>query len=164
MAFIVANLVTQGLALTNGRRESDIRQITKKQLSLASEFLVSEGRLATEVGATNYLRDSWDWGYDDAEQESRVGPRAEYAIVLEKGRKPGKGIPIEPLTLWVKRKIGVSDERAARSMAFAISRKAKRRGIAPKPFVEPMFTAALPAINSAFISPLGALLVKALGG
>lgn len=163
MAFIVANLVTQGLALTNGRRESDIRRETKKQLVLASGFLISEFRLAGPEDK-GYLRDSWDLKYDDEEQESRIGPRAQYAYNIEFGRKPGKGIPLEPLTLWVRRKVGVSDERAARSMAFAISRKAKRQGLAPKPFIEPTFIAALPAINSAFISPLGALLVKALGG
>lgn len=161
--FIVANLVTQGIALTGGRRESDIRQMVKRQLLLASEFYITEVKLAGPEDK-GYMRGGWDAKYEDQEQLVRIGNIAEYTYNLEKGRKPGKGIPLVPLTLWVRRKIGVKDERKARSIAFCISRKAKLKGLAAKPFVLPTLNAVLPAINNTFISPLGALLVKALGG
>jgi hypothetical protein len=162
--FIAADLVIQGGALTAGRRESDIRQIVKRQLVLSSEYYVSEVKLATPIGATNNLRDSWDFAYDDQEQSSTIGPRAEYALPVELGRKPGRGIPLVPLTLWVKRKLGVSNPRQARSIAYLISRKAKRVGIKGQYFAGDTFDAALPVINANFISPIGALIVKSLGG
>ena len=161
--FIIANLVTQGIALTGGRRESDIRQMVKRQLILASEFYVSEVKLKTPVGATNYLRDSWDYGYSDQEQTSTIAPRAEYAIPVELGRKAAP-VPIEPLTLWVRRKLGVSDAKQARGIAFAISRKKRTTPTPGQNFASETFAAVLPAINSNFIAPIGALVVRALGG
>lgn len=164
MAIISATLVTEGILLSQGRAISDLRQVVKKQLTLASEFYVSEVKQKTPVGVFNNLRDSWDYRYDDQEQQSTIAPRAEYALAVELGRKPGKGIPIEPLTLWVRRKIGVSGERKAKSIAFLISRKAKRQGIKGQHFAGDTFTAVLPVLNNTFISPIGALVVKALGG
>lgn len=49
--------------------------------------------------------------------------------VIEAGRRPGF-IPIQPLTEWVKRKLGVTDPKAARSIAFAISKTASKK---PRP-------------------------------
>ncbi|TAL46146.1 MAG: hypothetical protein EPN91_00830 [Salinibacterium sp.] len=50
------------------------------------------------------------------------------AGVIELGRRPGTGIPLDPLARWVKRRLGIHDESKARSIAFLISRKAKARG------------------------------------
>lgn len=50
------------------------------------------------------------------------------AGVIEKGRRPGKGIPSEPLAAWVQRKFGETDYKKALRIAFLISRKAKLEG------------------------------------
>lgn len=50
------------------------------------------------------------------------------AGVIEFGRRPGVGIPIEPLQQWVQRKLGVTDAKKAKGIAFAISQKHKKQG------------------------------------
>ncbi len=50
------------------------------------------------------------------------------AGVIEFGRRPGKGVPLEPLADWVQRKLGVSDAKKARSIAYTISKKHKEEG------------------------------------
>lgn len=47
------------------------------------------------------------------------------AGVIEGGRRPA-WIPIEPLAQWVRRKFGEKDPDKAKSIAFAISRKASK--------------------------------------
>ena len=47
---------------------------------------------------------------------------------VDKGRRPGKFVPIAPLTRWAKQKLGIQDEEEARSTAFAISRSIKKKG------------------------------------
>ena len=47
------------------------------------------------------------------------------AGVIEHGRRPAP-IPLGPLADWVRRKLGVSDPKVARGIAFAISRKASK--------------------------------------
>lgn len=46
--------------------------------------------------------------------------------VIEEGRRAA-GIPIEPLAQWVRRKLGCRNPKRARSIAFLISRAAKKR-------------------------------------
>jgi hypothetical protein len=50
------------------------------------------------------------------------------AGVIEKGRRPGKGIPLDPLQEWVRRKFGENDLKKARRIAYLISRKHKAKG------------------------------------
>lgn len=50
------------------------------------------------------------------------------AGVIERGRRAGKGIPLEPLAEWVRRRLHVRDRANARSIAFLISRKHRREG------------------------------------
>lgn len=74
----------------------------------------------------------------------------EYGLYVDRGRKRGKGIPINPLVKWIKKKplrirdletggfIKATDARV-RSLAFLISRKAKMKGIkATNFFTEPL--------------------------
>ena len=46
---------------------------------------------------------------------------------IDKGRHPGKFVPIKPLMRWAKIKLGVDDDDA-KSTAFAISRSIKKKG------------------------------------
>ena len=64
-----------------------------------------------------------------------------YGEFVDKGRKPGaKGVPVQALIDWLKRKKIESDITKAKSMAFAIQKKIKADGIKPTNFVENMLT------------------------
>jgi len=69
--------------------------------------------------------------------EKEVVYPASYASDVEFGRSAGTMPPIAPLQKWVRRKLGVSDEKQARSLAFAIALSIKRRGIAASPYLRP---------------------------
>lgn len=57
-----------------------------------------------------------------------VGSPMEYAVVVEKGRRPGKRMPpVGPIALWAQRKLGVSAEEA-QSVGFAIARTIAIKG------------------------------------
>lgn len=60
-----------------------------------------------------------------------------YADVIEFGRNPGSFVPIAPLERWVRRKLRITNEKKAKSVAFAISKSIKERGIQASPYVEP---------------------------
>jgi hypothetical protein len=60
-----------------------------------------------------------------------------YADVIEFGRLPGSFVPIQPLIGWVRRKLGVKDEKKARSIAYAIANDIKKRGTKPRPYIGP---------------------------
>lgn len=90
-----------------------------------------------------------------------VSNSMEYGIIVEEGRQPGKGIPIEPLELWVKRVVGLTEEADITSMAINISRKAKARGIPGKFFVADTFDAVRPKLD-AELGKIGGLIVREL--
>lgn len=50
-----------------------------------------------------------------------------YAMPVEMGSRPHFP-PIAPLQLWVRRKLGITDERESRSVAFLIARAISKRG------------------------------------
>lgn len=71
------------------------------------------------------------WKAEDIEGGALFYSAASPAVkagVIEEGRRPGVGIPIEPLAEWVRRKLGVQDPAQARGIAFAISMKQKKQG------------------------------------
>jgi len=64
----------------------------------------------------------------------------DYAKYLEFGISPGgKLIPIDALMGWVKRKMGVSDDKEAKSIAFAIAKHIQLYGSRPFPFIRNTF-------------------------
>lgn len=60
---------------------------------------------------------------------------ASYAESVEFGRNPGSMPPVDPLVKWVRRKLGVRNLQEAQSIAWAISKSIKKRGIAPVRFL-----------------------------
>lgn len=68
---------------------------------------------------------------------------ASYMGYVDRGRKPGKYVPIKPLIAWIKAK-GITPrmargdknkEKAIRGLAFAISANIKKRGIKEFPII-----------------------------
>lgn len=78
---------------------------------------------------TGDYANSWRWEVTDEGAMVYASPNPPIkAGVIELGRRPGKGIPLDPLADWVRRKLGVKDPKKARSIAFAISVVQKRQG------------------------------------
>ena len=65
-----------------------------------------------------------------------------YADSIEFGRIPGSMPPIEPIMNWIRRKLGISDEKEVRRIAFAISTDIKTNGLFPRPFLGPAIESA----------------------
>lgn len=86
-----------------------------------------------------------------------------YLAIVERGRRPGTQPPLGPLVYWVTRKLGIADERRARSVAFLIARKIGRRGTSGAAM---FFQAAqrLAPIAQTRWEALGARLARLLGG
>lgn len=83
-----------------------LRQGVQTQLSLQGEALDYQGRVFDPVG---------------------------YAVPVEAGARPHFP-PRGPLELWVRRKLGIADEREVRSVAFLIGRAIARRGTQARNF------------------------------
>lgn len=59
--------------------------------------------------------------------EGRVFNPSAYGMPVELGRRPGKQPPSSALELWVRRKLGVPENRV-KSVAFLVARKIGRKG------------------------------------
>ena len=73
-----------------------------------------------------------------------------YAEVIEKGRKPGKGVPRDVLNGWIQKKLGITGEKELKSVAFLISRKIKAKGFAGAHMFEKAATENWPAVQKIF--------------
>ena len=152
-----------------GRLDSDVDAVYKEQLTAAGLFFQGEVHRATP-GYTGALQKGWLTKYSDSDHEVRVSNPLEYALPMEYGRRPGKGIPPEPLQLWVRRKLGVTNAETItrkgvkrlgyKAIAFLISRHAKTKGLKGKFFTRDTFKASVPTINQQFLGPIGAKLVE----
>lgn len=73
-----------------------------------------------------------------------------YAEVIEKGRKPGKGVPRDVLRGWIIKKLGISEEKELRSVEFLISRKIKHKGFKGAHMFEKAVNENWPTVQSIF--------------
>lgn len=60
-----------------------------------------------------------------------------YASYVEYGRRSGKFPPLDAIEEWAKKKLGIKDEREARTVGFLIARRIAREGSTPHPFFIP---------------------------
>ena len=142
-----------------GQAMAEVRDALRQQLTGAGLYL--EGELARATPAyTGAAQRGWFTEYDDDNQTARVANPLEYIVPLELGRRAAF-VPVKPLELWVRRKLGV-DDKNARRIAFAISRKKARFPTPGLRFAQTAFEQALPTIQSAFIGPLGPIIVERL--
>lgn len=63
----------------------------------------------------------------------------DYGEFVDEGRKPGKGIPVNDLKQWIKKKRLTTDgpmtETKLNSLAYVINKKIREEGIAPTNFL-----------------------------
>lgn len=89
-----------------------------------------------------------------ANLQGEVGPSARYGFWVEFGRRPGRAPPIGAIAGWARRR-GMSPYPLARAIA--------RRGIKPRPYMQPAFERDLGKIRQLF-DQAGATVVARLGG
>lgn len=60
---------------------------------------------------------------------------APYAVVVHNGRASGHPMYSGWLHKWVRRKLGITDEKKVKSISYAIAKTIEKRGIEPTPFL-----------------------------
>lgn len=70
----------------------------------------------------------------------------DYAVYVDKGRKPGKFPPKLDIQRWVKKKFNPKTERQVEQLTFLVSRKIAMEGIAPTNFFSTTVTRKYPQL------------------
>ena len=134
------------------------RVVRKAQINIGASRPYTNSRGKTyrkRIDNTGRLRNSLDSDVTVRDEEGRFKKAsiefmmADYGDVVDKGRRPGKGIPQAPLIAWLKNepvkprgkdgKFKAQSDANIKSLAYVISRNAKKYGIAPTNFfTEPL--------------------------
>lgn len=106
-----------------------VREETLGLVEASTQVFRSEIVPLTPVGATGALRAGvqTDVVGDGVNVVGRVFDPVGYAVPVEAGARPHFP-PVEPLQLWVRRVLGISDEKEVRSVAFLVARAISKRG------------------------------------
>lgn len=95
-----------------------------------------------------------------------VGTPSPYAPVIEAGRRPGKGVSQEgqkAIAMWAVARLGVEPARAD-DVAFLISQKIRRHGIAAKRPMQKVLERLAPDLLRMFDEAIGRVLQGLAGG
>jgi len=92
--------------------------------------------------------------------EGEVRSVSTYAAPVEFGRLPGKMPPVDAIEYWVRRKLGITGDREARSVAFAIARSIGKKGTKGAFMVRDGLQAATPYIERLFDDAVGRIVEK----
>ena len=107
-----------------GRNSKEFAKFIADEIfSLSQDNLEKQGKIDTGELLGNARVEFYKDG-------ARIIYAAKHAEPVEYGRDPGKGVPIDPLAEWARRKFNVS-QKEARRIAFAVSNKIKKEGIKP---------------------------------
>jgi len=102
----------------------------KRSLSLMLAYIFRIVRAFTPRGATGFLRGSiftTNITGDNINLTGSVTTNALYGSSVEFGTKPHMP-PVNPIILWVKRKLKISDSKKQNSIAWAIAVNIKKQG------------------------------------
>lgn len=160
MTTFKAEVRSDGKMFNPPRATDAMRKAYRLHLIRAGLIFQGEVEPRTPFGVTGKLRRGW---ITEMESDTSVAVynSEEYALPVELGRRPGKGIPLEPLRLWTRRVLGITEEKKINSVAYLISRKAKLQGIDGQFFARDSFRDATPEMNKE-LQKMGASIVKGL--
>jgi hypothetical protein len=152
-----------GVEETTGAVRAAIEQGEIDGMQLIGERGVQLTVEHTPVGATGNLANTifphLEQGAGLLTEIITAGPPADvYSAPVEEGTRPHFP-PYEALIPWVVRKFGVTDEQAARALAFVIARKISRRGT----MGAHMFAQALNALEAEAVGILERSIAESLG-
>jgi hypothetical protein len=155
-----------------------IRAAIVRGMNIGANLVVKQAKLnLTSADSVNFgiLRASIGQKTDPAELVSRIGPGLaqkatapggespkSYGFYVEFGRKGGRPPPPEVIELWVRRKLGLSEDEAE-DAAFLIAQAIGRKGVAPAPFLIPAARTQTPAIVKAIDTQIAAAAVEING-
>lgn len=143
-----------------GQRKIEAAQrLVKKGLGGAAGRLVQAEKQAAPV-ATGELQDGIHAVVQAGGMVVKVVQDPWHGIVVEHGAVPSY-TPIEPLEEWVEVKLAIPQPEARR-VAYAISETHSIYGIDPQPYWWKTFDSLVPTLNSQYLGPVGAALVKEL--
>lgn len=116
--------------------DQEMDKIVDQAFFWSQQFLIDQGKIDTGLllKSANISRSFLN--------KEIIYP-AVYADVTEFGRTAGSFPPVDPIQKWVKRKLGVRNEKEARSAAFAIARTIEQRGMQPAPYLRPAIDKAI---------------------
>jgi hypothetical protein len=130
-------------------------ELTARETMIAMRKAVAEVERQTvprTPSNTGALRGAWTTRVTRGSRSVKgevMNPK-EYAIVMEKGRRPGARMPpVSAIQYWVTRKFGVSGKEAE-SLAFVIARSIGRKGIKGHKMLEEGYEAAEPTVKRIF--------------
>lgn len=128
----VARILEKGPLLT-GRTDETIRKNQLAAMHEATQFGVRRVKERTPQGVSGAQGGLLASIQPEVRERQTgvigiIGTASPYGLVVEKGRRPGKGMPPEGVLLrWVEVKMGVSGREAER-IEFAIRRKIAAKG------------------------------------
>ena len=109
------------LGAAQGEIERDLHRETLARVAIA---------LRDEIERAGLIDTGRLWRSVRVDESKGTLTMVPYEKFVEFGRKPGgKMPPVKVLQVWVRRKLGITDKREVRNVAWVISAKIKREGI-----------------------------------
>lgn len=158
--FYGARIQLDGTVMDPSKVDRVCDGVYRQQLTGAGLFIQGEVQRNTPFGVTGAMQKAWFTEYHEDEQQAVVSNPSEYILAVELGRKAAP-VPIEPIRLWARRKLQLSERAAARA-AFFIARKKRRQATPGQFFARDAFEGSIQTVNDMFLQPIGAELVKGL--
>ncbi len=121
--------------ITDTRPFEIVEQESLRAVAEAAVLTRDKMALTTPFGATGLTGDSWQLIPARTESRGRylagTVTSAVAALVLEEGASypPGRKPPASNLTVWVRRKLGISDEKRIVAVSHAVANAIKKRGL-----------------------------------
>lgn len=126
-----------------GIQKAGLQIVADAKLNLRNNGTNVTGQLSASgrVQKVDDDPDSIDAGFFS--QDTRGG----YALFVEYGRRAGKFPPIDEIVQWVRKKLRIREQKAAKGIGFLIARKIAKKGTRPHPFFGPAVEKNKNAIN-----------------
>jgi hypothetical protein len=151
--------------LLNGQGSQVVDEELRRGMNAA--VLIAKGEIVPQVpvGATGLLRQGIATEVTGEAQSltGRVFDPVAYAAPVEEGSRPHFP-PVGALEVWVRRVLGISDEREAHSVAFVIARAISRRGTPARRFFAGAYERIKPRVLGLFEQANSRIAQRLMGG